>query len=242
MTSTRESPPSGPPAATFRVEGFSDPRLNQQFAVNHHIRIGGQPTYWDSTGSCFMYFQHVSECRCWAICPAFDEGRNLLHDVQVGNLRGLAFEMYDEGFAVWCEYSESEDAWSKRRVIVTPVPAPGMDVPAFSPSAASAQAHLSEAKQAVRSSLPNKLLQDNPHVEEIVLVKGQRSVKVLVRFNSARNAADAVEVGRQLLRGGKIDRVQATPMAQFSNFRQESQQRRRATQTQAVEPPKKRQR
>mmetsp|Transcript_52265 Transcript_52265/g.150513 ORF Transcript_52265/g.150513 Transcript_52265/m.150513 type:complete len:286 (+) Transcript_52265:119-976(+) len=226
---------AGPPCAAFRIEGFADPRLNQLYMINPQIRIGEQPTYWDPAGDCFMYYQHIKECQCWAICLAFDSGKNLLHEVQAGSLRGLAFELFESGFETWSEYSEKEESWTTRRLSIAPaVPhAPSAAVaPPTDGTSTAAPASSAEAdgdKTAVhRVPMHTKFLQENPHVEEVVLIKGTSYAKVLVRFRGARSAADAAEVGRRLLPGRREpDAIDSVPRAHFCNVRQECHLRRR---------------
>mmetsp|Transcript_75095 Transcript_75095/g.207958 ORF Transcript_75095/g.207958 Transcript_75095/m.207958 type:complete len:268 (+) Transcript_75095:69-872(+) len=219
---------AGPPCAAFRIDGFKDARLNQVYMINPQIRIGEQPTFWDPAGDCFMYYQHIEECRCWAICLAFDAGRNMLHEVQAGSLRGLAFELYEFGFESWSEYSEAEDSWTTQRLRITPLSTPhGPAMLQTSSAVATPSTDCTSTPEADAAAHRRRFLQEHPHVEEVLLVRGAASAKLLLRFRGARSAGEAAEVGRRLLRGRREDAVEAVPAARFSALRSECQRRRR---------------
>lgn len=220
--------------AAWGFDGFQDVRLNKVFTLSWQISIARRPTYWDSSGQYFLYYAD-SEQR-WAICPAFQRGENLLHDVQAGRNRGLAFE--EDGLGIWSEYSEMEKAWTTRQLTLTrctghSLPSEGgrlaqRVLPSVDSNGKTAKVDLVERRLvAYRVPTPRKFLEENPQVQEILLVRGPLTAKLLVRTRAATGAGAAVDVGRRLLPVCKVDTIRPIGATQFCNLRGESRQCKR---------------
>jgi len=94
-TSLEERPP-------FAVDftGFKRLELNARFMFRSGIALQGKPTYWDSSGRLFLYWQ--TGCRRWAIC-----GRRALEAARHGQTPGCACQLDQGHFSVpsrWVEY------------------------------------------------------------------------------------------------------------------------------------------
>lgn len=222
---------------TWTFQGFVDQRLNQSFNINSQIQMGNRPTFWDKKGDLFMYWQ--PDERRWVLCPAFDEGEDVLSDVKRGTKRGLAFEEEDVGS--WSEYSESAKTWTVRRIQTTVSPdlvksteefprdevltarrrsdAIGSDGLAAVRVRVGGNGAAGEKKRGRILPDTKKILAENPDVAELILLKGKGKAKLLIRFRGAHDAEAAARISKQLLQGCNPKALDPIGAAQFCKLR-----------------------
>ncbi|CAK0862769.1 unnamed protein product [Prorocentrum cordatum] len=219
-------------ALGLMVDGFRTSLLNGFYRPSH-VFIGDRPTYWDHTGTHFMYWQ-VDEGR-WAISPRTDDGEDLFQDALRGGTRGLAFEDADNP-GQWSEFFG--DDWVNVYLRVTRMTEfPQPVAPAPVPHSAAPERPASPERPAPRRSSGDdrrggggpprggtneggdilRLLKMLGHVEEVVLLRGTKKAQLVVRFSEARDSQTACDLGKALLPGRLPEALEQMDLAKFND-------------------------
>lgn len=192
------------------MQGFQTQRFNVTFRRRHDLLVSEVPTYWDEYGELFIYWQvHGNR---WTVCPRSDDNRkDLLSHVRNGDQFGLAYEEADAG--IWSEFTDSGVFVVTKGVRLRALSEHTISGPSEASPSEEGMARgtrisrwRKEARERKKiSQMPKsleemkRLLDSDPNVEEVFMIKGPKEASLVVSFRSQRSAADAVELGRGLL-------------------------------------------